>query len=106
MRRLVWMVVALVLVLAIALPALAAVYKFGTKTCYPYYVGIRSYSTGTTTHFVLEPSYYETGTWNNFSTWTVRTSVTDHKSNVEWGVEVVNGSLSDPGTYGYCTPYA
>ncbi len=94
---------AVCLVMLLAMPALAAVYEFGWKSCGSTLVGIRSYSTQTTTHFVLSPSYYETGDWNNGSTWRVRTSTTNHKNSVNWGVEVVGGSLNDPGTYAYCT---
>ncbi|MEX1125799.1 MAG: hypothetical protein WEE53_09060 [Acidimicrobiia bacterium] len=104
MRRYAALVV-LVLVLALASPASASVWDFGTTSCGLHLVGIRSYSTYSTYHFVLEPSYYETGSWNNGATWKVRTSLTNHYNNVEWGVEVVGGSLNDPGTYGYCTSY-
>lgn len=98
-------VVALIAVLSLPVVAHAAVYEFGVRSCGDRFVGIRSNSTQVTTHFVLEPYYYTTGSWDNGATWKVRTSATGHKNNVEWGVEVVGGLLSDSGTYGYCTQY-
>lgn len=93
---------ALVLVFLISTPAYATVWDFGTKDCGANIVGIRSYSSGLTQHWVTDPSFYGTGWWWHGAAWHVRTSITSH-TDVDWLVEVDNGGISDPGTYAYCT---
>lgn len=101
MKRLTVLVTVILLVMAIATPAMAVVSKHGTKNCGDNLVGIRSYSIGYTIHNVSAPSFYNTGVWNN-GPFLVRRSATNHYS-VDWNVYVYGGVLDDPGTYAYCT---
>lgn len=92
------------LVVSLALPALAGPFDTGTTNCVLHeQVRIRSDSTGTTEHSVLYP-YKLTGMWNNGVTYKIRYS-NSGREDATWFVEVTNGALSDPGTYGYCYPH-
>jgi len=98
-------VVALIIagLVAIALPAVAAVYDEGSKNCHPNIVGIQSKSTGFTTHIVEEPyPEYITGQWLNGGSATIRRSTTSD-TDVYWVVQVDGGTIWDIGTHGYCT---
>lgn len=93
---------ALMLLAAMALPALAVVSKSGTKYCSSGYTPYsRSYSTGFTRHFPPGSGY---AAFNNGSTWTVRLALAPvGTSGGFWFVDT-NGSLNDPGTYAGCSP--
>lgn len=100
-RRTLVTVCIVAVVLAISLPALAAVSKSGTKTCpgreTPW---TRAYSTQFTEHY---PPGSGWGWFDNGSSWKVtRLSAPMHSNGGYWIVET-NGALDNPGTYAYCS---
>jgi len=102
MRRLQAVLMTMALVLTLALPAHATVWKFGDKSCSTWYqVSIHSLSSGTTNNFVYSP-FQTTGSWNNGSSMKVRNSYTQRQA-AEWGVSTT-GALNDTNTYGWCAP--
>lgn len=103
-RRALTVVLAAASVIAVALPALGLVTKEGTRACggSTPFAYTHSYSSGTTkvrgpgaSTFVQYP----------FTSGMVHRDTFGSYGGGSWKVEVVGGSLSDPGTYGYCEAF-
>ncbi len=91
------------------LPATAYSAQFPAKQCYTTLVGITSRTSGTTTHVAYAQGLvYNTGTWQNGSTLTIRSSVANHyhlTDSYGYGGRVEYTSQFDY-VYAYCTSYS
>lgn len=111
--KLALVVITMISALAIPSIALASNVAQPERYCTDVLVGIKSYTRSTTKHFAHHnpPGTYQVGdTFENGSTWKVRSTVSNHywlDDSANKGSHINIAALSDfSWGYNYCTPYA